>query len=194
VLFCVSVVTETPGDPKIPCIHRNLCWIFVDMIVCFKEPMPSKWCQSLGNVLIYASVFSAAETCANKPLPSNGLLSDSTIPAFRHHVILCCYPQYGIALCSREEYWRLQWNWVLKCIMFWDMTPNSLTEVYLHFGGTCRLHLQGWMVSHTACYSFDLLFYSKAEGSLLLWKFCQLLPDSMESHCRRQSLLWELQR
>jgi hypothetical protein len=28
--------------------------------------------------------------------------------------------------------------------------------------------------------------YSKAGGSLLLWKFCQLLQDFMVSHCRRQ--------
>jgi hypothetical protein len=73
-LFCVSVLAETPHDPKIPCFHGNLCWISVDMRMCFRELLPSKRSQSLGNTLIYPSVFVAMETCFNKPLPSNGRL------------------------------------------------------------------------------------------------------------------------
>jgi hypothetical protein len=38
----VFVVAETPGDPKIPRIHGNLCWIFVDMRIRFSERLPNK--------------------------------------------------------------------------------------------------------------------------------------------------------
>jgi hypothetical protein len=36
------VVAETPGDPKIPRIHRNVCGIFDDMRMPFRELLPSK--------------------------------------------------------------------------------------------------------------------------------------------------------
>jgi hypothetical protein len=38
----ISVVAERSGDPKIPHIHGNLCWIFVDMRMSFREPLPIK--------------------------------------------------------------------------------------------------------------------------------------------------------
>jgi hypothetical protein len=33
-----------------------------------------------------------------------------------------------------------------KSTIFWDVTPCSLVEVYPHFGGIYRLHIQGQMV------------------------------------------------
>jgi hypothetical protein len=41
-LVSCPVVAETPGDPKIPRIHGNLYWIFVDMRLRFRKPLPSK--------------------------------------------------------------------------------------------------------------------------------------------------------
>jgi hypothetical protein len=38
---------------------------------------------------------------------------------------------------------------VVKSIILWDTTPCSLVNVNRLFGGTCRLHLQGWKVSQT---------------------------------------------
>jgi hypothetical protein len=38
---------------------------------------------------------------------------------------------------------------ILKSCTFWDVTPCSLLKAKLHFGGTCRLHLQGWRVNQT---------------------------------------------
>jgi hypothetical protein len=32
---------------------------------------------------------------------------------------------------------------VMKNSIFWDITPCSTLKVSQHFGGTCRLHLQG---------------------------------------------------
>jgi hypothetical protein len=36
-------------------------------------------CQSLGNALIYPSVFVAAETCSNSPLFTNGRLALASV-------------------------------------------------------------------------------------------------------------------
>jgi hypothetical protein len=38
----VFVIAETPGDPKIPRIHGNLCWILSDIRMSVSEPLPSK--------------------------------------------------------------------------------------------------------------------------------------------------------
>jgi hypothetical protein len=43
-------------------------------------------------------------------------------------------------------------NNVRTCItmnisMFWDITPCSSLKVNRSFGGTCRLHLQGWRIA-----------------------------------------------
>jgi hypothetical protein len=38
---------------------------------------------------------------------------------------------------------------VMKSSVFWDITPYILLKVKRRFGGTCRLHLQGWRVSQT---------------------------------------------
>jgi hypothetical protein len=55
----------------------------------FRKPLPGKRCQSLGNALIYPSVFVAAETCFNGP--AMAVYSDSTIPALRRHVTVLCF-------------------------------------------------------------------------------------------------------
>jgi hypothetical protein len=36
---------------------------------------------------------------------------------------------------------------VMKSSIFWDITPCSLLKVNRSFGGTYRLHLQGWKIS-----------------------------------------------
>jgi hypothetical protein len=35
----------------------------------------------------------------------------------------------------------------MKSYILWDVTPFSPLKVFKCFGGTCRLHLQGWRVS-----------------------------------------------
>jgi hypothetical protein len=35
----------------------------------------------------------------------------------------------------------------MKSSIFWDITPCSPLKVNIHFGGTCRPHLQGWSIS-----------------------------------------------
>jgi hypothetical protein len=37
---------------------------------------------------------------------------------------------------------------IMNSSVFWNMTAYSSMRVNTRFGGTCRLHLQGWIVSH----------------------------------------------
>jgi hypothetical protein len=66
---------------------------------------------------------------------------------------------------------------------FWDVTPCSLVEIFLRFGGTYCLHRQGRKVSQTsnklacyllhACFAFD----DEDKGSALLGEVGVFLPD-----------------
>ena len=37
----------------------------------------------------------------------------------------------------------------MNIILFWYVTPCSLVEFHLLFGGTCCSHLQGWRISRS---------------------------------------------
>jgi hypothetical protein len=157
-LFRISVVAETPGNLKIPRIHRNLSWISVYMRMRFREPLPSKLCQSLGNSLIYPSVFVAAETCFNKPLPRNGRLSwlhhsafqapchnmskfvstsrclgmvvfpDSAIPGFRRHATICPNFPTGKCLFKNRIYWLCNSGICVYVTKWWPRTFASVVD------------------------------------------------------------------
>jgi hypothetical protein len=47
---------------------------------------------------------------------------------------------------------------VMKCSIFWDITPCSPLKVNRRFGGTCRLHLQGRALLAT-CFALVSCFY-----------------------------------
>jgi hypothetical protein len=63
----------------------------------------------------------------------------------------------------------------MKNSIFWDITPHKSVEVNRHFGGTYRLHLQGWRVNQAtitlfACFVlFSCLAYS---SNLMMEAIC----------------------
>jgi hypothetical protein len=79
----------------------------------------------------------------------------------------------------------------MRTTSFWNVTQQSLVEVYWRFRGTCCLHLQGSNVSHAirirltllAAFVFSLLFSPEAGGS-------KLLPYYMAPHPRKHFSSW----
>jgi hypothetical protein len=75
-------------------------------------------------------------------------------------------------------------------IVFWDVTPCSIVEVYWCFGGALCLHLQGRRVKQAdnkfclilALHTFGIHFDLEDGGSTFLWNIGTRVPDYTASH------------
>jgi hypothetical protein len=81
-----------------------------------------------------------------------------------------CHPLF----CTNPMFFTVVWFEVLTAVVIkssilWDITPSSPLEVNRRFGGTCRLHLQGWRISLLYVgFLFGLFFVPEDGGDMLL--------------------------
>jgi hypothetical protein len=69
--------------------------------------------------------------------------------------------------------WRYKQKYLVKGSILWNITPCSPLEVSRCFGGTCRLHLQGLIIS-AACHPPSRWFLARL--ILLPWRWRRPVP------------------